>query len=109
MFSCAQILYERGGVSDKTSHILHKNLLSALKEVLRPGAEFWDSARTLKTLAERQYFVTDDGGGGDDDGRSGYPQVLRNMLADGKDCLLLVFVAARSLNAWISVVLHDIS
>ena len=33
----------------------------ARRELLRPGAEFWDSSRTLRVLAEREYFKGSEG------------------------------------------------
>ena len=80
MRSYAQILYERGGVSENTSSILHKNLISALKEPLKSGSQFWHCSKTLKTLSEKEYFATEE----DKDNRSGYPAALKQLLADGK-------------------------
>ena len=55
-----QVLYERGKISEKTQNILNNTLVSALKEALKSGVEFWDSGKTLKWLAESQYFVNED-------------------------------------------------
>ena len=54
--------------------------MSVLKEPLRSGKEFWEATKTLQTLREKEYFTRDCG----DDVKSGYPQVLREMIADGE-------------------------
>ncbi|XP_046358330.1 DNA mismatch repair protein Msh6-like [Haliotis rufescens] len=53
------VLYERGKMSAKTMQLINTNLSSALKESLASGTEFWDSSKTLKTLAEEDYFKMD--------------------------------------------------
>ncbi|XP_067666471.1 DNA mismatch repair protein Msh6-like [Haliotis asinina] len=50
------VLYERGKMSAKTVQLIKTNMSSALKESLASGTEFWDSSKTLKTLAEEDYF-----------------------------------------------------
>ncbi|XP_064174156.1 DNA mismatch repair protein Msh6 [Anguilla rostrata] len=57
----AQVLFERGGLSPETQKLLKASLASALQEALAPGAQFWDASRTLKTLAEEDYFQEGDG------------------------------------------------
>ncbi|KAJ8248293.1 hypothetical protein GJAV_G00240470 [Gymnothorax javanicus] len=52
----AQVLFERGNLSAETQKLLKSSLSSALQEALTPGAQFWDAAKTLKTLAEEDYF-----------------------------------------------------
>lgn len=46
-------------MSAKTMQLINTNLSSALKESLASGTEFWDSSKTLKTLAEEDYFKMD--------------------------------------------------
>ncbi len=52
----AEVLYERGGLSAATVAFLTSSLPGVRREALRPGAEFWDSGKTLKFLAEGEYF-----------------------------------------------------
>ena len=54
-----ELLVARGGLTSATLACLAT--LPAQREVLKPGAEFWDSSKTLKVLAEREYFKTEDG------------------------------------------------
>ncbi|XP_039769049.1 DNA mismatch repair protein Msh6 isoform X2 [Ornithorhynchus anatinus] len=51
-----QVLFERGNLSAESRHVLQGSLASALQEGLAPGSQFWDAARTLKTLQEEGYF-----------------------------------------------------
>ena len=55
-----ELLYARGGLSPATLSCLAP--CPARREVLRPGAEFWDSSKTLRMLAEGEYFKTEAGG-----------------------------------------------
>ena len=52
--------------------------MTALKNPLRPGAEFWDSSKTLKCLAEGDYFVDEN----DKDAGLQWPSVLKSMISD---------------------------
>ncbi|XP_067118843.1 DNA mismatch repair protein Msh6 [Centruroides vittatus] len=57
----AQILSEKGMISQKTQQVLNSCANLALREVLKPSSEFWDSSKTLKFLNEGKYFVDDKG------------------------------------------------
>jgi hypothetical protein len=59
-------------------------LTSALKEALCSGTEFWDSGKTLKTLAEEDYFKCQ--------GETKWPDVLKSMLSESKLFFLLIVV-----------------
>ncbi|EDV19356.1 uncharacterized protein TRIADDRAFT_33687, partial [Trichoplax adhaerens] len=78
-FQPVQILYERGKVSSKLQHIFQHDLLSAMKDALAPGSEFWDSNNTLKILSEKSYF-TKDGNEADDASLDTWPETLRNFV-----------------------------
>lgn len=66
----------RGRVSEKTSSLINNNLSSIIKEYLRPDTEFWDSSKTLKVLAEEEYFKCDD--------EVVWPECLQKMMSDGR-------------------------
>ncbi|KAI8764552.1 DNA mismatch repair protein Msh6 [Biomphalaria glabrata] len=74
-YTPTQVLYERGRISAQTLQLFNANLTSALKEPLSPGKEFWESSKTLKTLAEEDYFQVD--------GRDVIlPDVIKNMVSE---------------------------
>ncbi|XP_065063209.1 DNA mismatch repair protein Msh6-like [Rhopilema esculentum] len=75
----AEVLYERGGLSTKTQSILQHELVSTLKEALVPGTEFWDSGKTLKQLAEHNWF--DDSLSSENSTKS-WPPVIKKMLSN---------------------------
>lgn len=59
LFTCfppAEVLLEKGHVSSALDQILNLTLPSASKVRLKPGKEFWDSAKVLKTIQE-EYFT----------------------------------------------------
>lgn len=74
-----QVLYERGRLSEKTKAIFNSNLSVAIKEGLRVGTEFWDSAKTLKFLAESDYFTEDSM----KEAGCHWPDALKEMISDG--------------------------
>ncbi|XP_038607513.1 DNA mismatch repair protein Msh6 [Tachyglossus aculeatus] len=51
-----QVLFEKGNLSAESRRVLKGSLASALQEGLAPGSQFWDAAKTLKTLLEEGYF-----------------------------------------------------
>jgi hypothetical protein len=52
-----QILCERRALSENILPLLlNLSLASVIKEPLAPETEFWNSEKTLTTLAERSYF-----------------------------------------------------
>ncbi|PIK37037.1 DNA mismatch repair protein Msh6 [Apostichopus japonicus] len=54
--SPAQVLLERGKLSQKSHQIIQNNLLSVLKDQLVPGSEFWSAQKTLKVLSDKNCF-----------------------------------------------------
>ncbi|XP_029087380.1 DNA mismatch repair protein Msh6 isoform X3 [Monodon monoceros] len=52
-----QVLFEKGNLSVETKMILKGSLSSSLQEGLIPGSQFWDAAKTLRTLLEEGYFT----------------------------------------------------
>ena len=53
----SEVLFSRGSLSSQVETFLQSSLSAARKESLRPGVEFWDAAKTLKVLAEGEYFM----------------------------------------------------
>ncbi|MBN3320183.1 MSH6 protein, partial [Atractosteus spatula] len=60
-YNPAQVLFEKGNPSAETRKILKASLASAIQEGLHPGSQFWDASKTLKVLAEEDYFKENDG------------------------------------------------
>jgi len=56
----SEVLYGRGNLSPSTFSFLNASLPGVRKEALRLGTEFWDASKTLKVLAEGEYFKVDD-------------------------------------------------
>ncbi|KAK8730183.1 hypothetical protein OTU49_008132 [Cherax quadricarinatus] len=74
----AQILFERGRLSQKTQKLVNSAVPPNLRENLAPEKEFWTSSKTLGFLAEGSYFK-DEGG----DSTVQWPKQLRKMIDDG--------------------------
>lgn len=74
----AQVLFEKGNLSAETRKILKTSLSSAMHESLSPGSQFWDAQKTLKTLADEDYFKESREDAGDSSG-SALPSVLKAM------------------------------
>ncbi|KAL9963214.1 hypothetical protein ACROYT_G032392 [Oculina patagonica] len=55
-YTPVQVLCPRGGLTLKTQHVLNHELMSSMKEYLTQGSQFWEAGKTLKVLAEKQYF-----------------------------------------------------
>jgi len=55
-----EVLHARGNLSNSTYNFLNSSLPGVRKEALKLGTEFWDSSKTLKVLAEGEYFKTED-------------------------------------------------
>ena len=51
-----------------------------LRETLRPGTEFWTGEKTLRFLAETDYFKEE----GEEAGPVHWPQMLLQMTKDGQ-------------------------
>ncbi|XP_029925874.1 DNA mismatch repair protein Msh6 isoform X2 [Myripristis murdjan] len=80
-FVPAQVLFEKGNPSVETRKILKACLSSAMQEGLNAGTQFWDAQKTLKTLAEEDYFkesVEND----QETGNNVLPTVLKNMTSE---------------------------
>lgn len=75
-FNSLQVLYEKGKLSAPALQLFNANLASALKEALSSGSEFWDSGKTLKTLAEEDYFKSGN--------ETKWPSVLKSMLSESE-------------------------
>lgn len=76
----AQILYERGRMSQKTMQLID-GYASVLKEALSPGKEFWESSKTLKTLHEESYFK-------EEGEELQWPEAVKAMMSDS-ECVCL--------------------
>ena len=68
----AEVLYCRGNLTQQTMNFLKASLPGVKKEALRGGSEFWDATKTLKVLAEGEYFV--------ENGETRMPLVLAGYL-----------------------------
>lgn len=58
----AQILYERGRLSQKTQKLVTMSVPTNLREALVPEKEFWTASKTLSFLADGTYFKDEEGG-----------------------------------------------
>lgn len=74
----AQVLFEKGNPSAETRKIFKASLSSAMQEGLTAGSQFWDAQKTLKTLAEEDYFK-ESVGKDEEPGSSVLPSVLKSM------------------------------
>ena len=52
----SEVLYPRSNLSQATFNFLSASLPGARKEPLKVGSEFWDASKTLRVLAEGEYF-----------------------------------------------------
>jgi len=75
-------LYERRALSEKTLQLLNSSLASIIKESLAPEIEFWNSNKTLTTLAEGSYFSSQSSG-------INWPEGLKQFLNEGMFFVLL--------------------
>ncbi|XP_015283165.1 PREDICTED: DNA mismatch repair protein Msh6 isoform X1 [Gekko japonicus] len=77
-YTPVQILFERGNPSAETQKIFKGLLSSTVQEGLAPGSQFWNAAKTLKTLVEEGYFEGQENASG----RLVLPPVIRSMTAE---------------------------
>jgi len=77
-FPPTEVLHSRGNLSVATYNFLNASLPGVRKEALKLGTEFWDSSKTLKVLAEGEYFKTDE--------KFSWPDPIANLL-DQSDSL----------------------
>ena len=68
----AEVLHCRGNLTQQTINFLKASLPGVKKEALRAGSEFWDASKTLKVLAEGEFFV--------ENGETRMPSVLARYL-----------------------------
>lgn len=81
----AQVLLEKGKLSEKTNQIIQNNLLSVLKENLVPGNEFWTGQKTLKFLSDKNCFEDSLKKKKELDANGNvqkWPKVIRKMVSD---------------------------
>ncbi|XP_068210274.1 DNA mismatch repair protein Msh6 isoform X2 [Palaemon carinicauda] len=78
-YTPAQILVERGRLSQKTKRVVSASVPSNLCDNLIPEKEFWTSSKTLSFLAEGTYFKGEDSS-------LQWPEELKNLL-DENDTL----------------------
>ncbi|KAB0374767.1 hypothetical protein FD755_013259 [Muntiacus reevesi] len=72
-----QVLFERGNLSIEKM-ILKGLLSSSLQEGLIPGSQFWNAAKTLRTLLQEGYFTDKL----NEDDRVMLPQLLKGMTSE---------------------------
>jgi hypothetical protein len=78
-----QVLYEKRALSEKTLQLLNSSLASVLKESLASENEFWNSHKTLTTLAEGGYFSSESSG-------VKWPEGLKPFLNEGKSLIEVI-------------------
>lgn len=78
-YSPAQVLFEKGNPSAETLKMFKAILSSALQEGLNAGSQFWDAQKTLKVLAEEDYFKESTA---DNEGGSVLPPTLKAMTSE---------------------------
>ncbi|KAM9804068.1 DNA mismatch repair protein Msh6 [Neosynchiropus ocellatus] len=86
-FAPAEVLFEKGNPSAETRKILKASLSSARHEGLSAGSQFWDAQKTLKTLAEEDYFRE----AADKDQKNGgsfLPDLLKSMTSESDSLCL---------------------
>ncbi|KAM4693852.1 DNA mismatch repair protein Msh6 [Discoglossus pictus] len=77
-FPPVQILFEKGNPSVDTKKVLKSCLATSIQEGLQSASQFWDASKTLKILAEEDYFVKDKSGCDN----STLPPVLKDMISE---------------------------
>uniref|UniRef100_A0A6Q2WVX6 DNA mismatch repair protein n=1 Tax=Esox lucius TaxID=8010 RepID=A0A6Q2WVX6_ESOLU len=80
-YAPAQVLFEKGNPSAETRTIFKGSLSSAMQEGLSAGSQFWDAQKTLKALAEEDYFK-ESVGQDEESGSCVLPSVLKSMTSD---------------------------
>ncbi|XP_016132019.1 DNA mismatch repair protein Msh6 isoform X2 [Sinocyclocheilus grahami] len=78
-YSPAQVLYEKGNPSVEMLKIFKAILSSTLQEGLNAGSQYWDAQKTLKVLAEEDYFNECKA---DDEKASVLPSTLKAMTSE---------------------------
>ncbi|XP_036429508.1 DNA mismatch repair protein Msh6 [Colossoma macropomum] len=80
-YAPAQVLFEKGNLSAETRKIFKAAVSSVMQEGLNAGSQFWDAQKTLKTLAEEDYFKESQETGGNV-GESALPSALKTMTSE---------------------------
>lgn len=80
-YSPAQVIFEKGNPSAETLKIFKAILSSTLQEGLNAGSQFWDAQKTLKVLAEEDYFK-ESKASADDEKASVLPPTLKAMTSE---------------------------
>ncbi|KAK2708409.1 hypothetical protein QYM36_014126, partial [Artemia franciscana] len=78
-YNVVQVLYEKQNLSKSTHHMLSTTLGGNALEALTPNKEFWDAEKTLKFLAEGDYFCDKPG----EVGKTNWPEGLIPFLDEG--------------------------
>lgn len=86
-FPPAQVLFEKGNPSVETRKILKASLSASMQEGLNAGSQFWDAQKTLKTLAEEDYFK-ESGGKNRETSNNLLPTVLKSMTSESDSLFL---------------------
>ncbi|XP_069105499.1 DNA mismatch repair protein Msh6-like [Argopecten irradians] len=73
-YTPSQVLFEKNKMTPKTQLVLKNNLTSVSKEGLSYGSEFWESSKTLKRLAEEDYFKVND--------EFAWPATIKKMISE---------------------------
>lgn len=80
-FVPAQVLFEKGNLSSETRKIFKAAVSSAMHESLSAGLQFWDAQKTLKTLADEDYFK-ESKKESDNSSGSALPTALKAMISE---------------------------
>ncbi|XP_028676496.1 DNA mismatch repair protein Msh6 [Erpetoichthys calabaricus] len=76
----AELLFEKNNLSAETRKLLKGCLASVIQEGLSPGSQFWEASKTLKVLAEEDYFKESTKVNGECEG--GLPPTLKGMVSE---------------------------
>ncbi|XP_076141920.1 DNA mismatch repair protein Msh6 [Alosa pseudoharengus] len=86
-YTPAQVLFEKGNPSAETRKILKASLSSAIQEGLSASSQFWDAQKTLKALAEENYFK-ESAEKSEDSGGAALPSTLKSMTSESDSLCL---------------------
>ena len=81
-FHPVEMISARRSISAETLQISSTTCPSVLQETLSPNADCWDTGKTLRALAERDYFKIDN--------ELDWPLELKSLLDGSGSCLNLV-------------------
>lgn len=86
-YAPAQVLFEKSNPSAETRKILKATLSAAIQEGLNATSQFWDAQKTLKVLAEEDYFK-ESTEKSDDSGGAVLPSTLKSMTSESDSLCL---------------------